>query len=114
MKGKLGLSIELSGALFLQTGEYKNLLLYEVKEGFGEITGIALVPTPAMEYMVKMDEETRTIVGPLLIPYKKIYRTKGNCYIYFTPESIKYFKSSKKSIQGLKNIHLGHLKKDKP
>ena len=80
--------------------------LYELKvedEGIDEVFAISLVESPAIESdflffnkeelrFAKIDNEQRMLIGPILIPDKKILRIdgEGNPYhVFFTKETVK-------------------------
>jgi hypothetical protein len=87
-----GWSIEIVGYKLEYRGEHNDLALYESIGG--RITAIAFVEKPAIEINAIVNDEQRTIGGPIMIPDLKILREEGiggrreNCYWYFSKETI--------------------------
>ena len=101
-----GFSIELEGNILTRRGDYEGKPLYESYGG--TITAIALVKSPAIDVGLIMDEETRQVTGPVMIPDIKIPRNEGpygpeDCYWYFTAKTIEKLK---KAFKG--SIKVGH------
>lgn len=101
-----GFSIELEGWRLESRGTYEGFSLYESLGG--KITAIALVKNPATGDKVVGDEESRTILGAVMIPNLKIFRKTGlngpeDCYWYFSTETIKKLKDTYNG-----TVKLGH------
>lgn len=97
IKTQSGFSIELTGHRLERRGDFDGLPLYESLGG--KIEAIALVSQPATESHSVLDEDNKTIVAPVMIPDKRIYRNNGlfegeECYWYFSAETIKELMNS--------------------
>ena len=87
-------------------GEYEGLPLYESLGG--KVTSIAMVERPAIKTKARVREKDRTVMGPVMIPDQKIFRTVGangreDCYWYFSAKTIKILQEEFKG-----GIKLGH------
>lgn len=101
-----GFSIELVDYRLERRGEHKGLPLYEALDG--RITAVAIVKKPAIGVDAILNDDERTIMGPVMIPDIKIFRNSGlkkyeNCYWYFSAETIAKLQ---KTFTG--KIKLGH------
>jgi hypothetical protein len=87
-----GFSIELEEWTLKRRGTHEGLPLYESLGG--KITAIAIVKEPAIEVGAILNDDDRTIIGPVMIPDLKIFRDVGpngrrqNCYWYFSADTI--------------------------
>lgn len=87
-------------------GEFEGLPLYESIGG--KVTAIALVKKPAVKVKTMANDESRTLIGPVMIPNQNIFRNQGpigpeNCYWFFSSKTIEKFQ---KEFKG--EIKLGH------
>ena len=101
-----GFSIELEDSYLEARGTHEGLPLYEALGG--QVTAIALVDEPAIGVGTIGNDTERTLVGPVMIPDLKIFRTTGlngqeNCYWYFSVETIKKLQESFKG-----QMKIGH------
>ena len=101
-----GFSIELEGYYLERRGTHEGLPLYEAVGG--QISAIAIVYEPAIGVGTIGNNTDRTLVGPVMIPDLKIFRTRGlngkeSCFWYFSAETIKTLQQSFKG-----QIKIGH------
>jgi len=101
-----GFSIELTNYQLVRKGEYEGLPLYEAVGG--QVTAIAIVEEPAIGIETIANSVDQTLVGPVMIPDLKIYRSTGpigdeDCYWYFSADTIRRLQQSFKG-----QIKLGH------
>jgi len=102
-----GFSIELDEWTLKRRGEHNGLLLYESTGG--KVTAIAIVKEPAIEVGAILNDDDRTIFGPVMIPDLKIFRDTGpngrreNCYWYFSADTIAQLQQTFKG-----EIKIGH------
>ena len=87
-----GFSIEIKNFTLEYRGEHNGLPLYEALGGL--VTAVAFVNTPAIKVAANINDDEKTLSGPIMIPNLKMFRKKGpngkeNCYWYFTDETIK-------------------------